>query len=620
MLHLDQLGPYRILAPLGKGGMGAVYRAVDQDSGQPAAIKVLNPQLAMSEGFRERFEGEIATLKTLRHEAIVRLYGYGEEQGVLFYAMELVEGTSLDGELKAGRRFNWRETVDIAIQVCRALKHAHDHGVVHRDIKPANILIDKDDKVKIADFGIARLFGGSQLTMAGGVLGTADYMSPEQADGRGVTDRCDQYSLGCVMYTLLAGRPPFKARSLPEMLQLQRFAEPDPVRRYNPDVPAQLEAAIRQLLQKEPEKRFPNVLVLSRHLEAMRLALSRPSSDGFELKDDAAPPLPHVSSELALTQADASSPSPGSAPTPAEASVSLVLATGGPEAATLDSLASAPPRPAPVVSDSTNHFTTVDQSRRSTSTDNGNSWTQSLAPALALAVLVGTLGAIGWYVTRPATADSLYRQVTEAVERRGMEGLREVESQVLEFQRRYGDDHRSSELADFAEWLSLDRLDRRFAAMARTRSASRDLLPSERLYLEAVQLSATQPGAAWTRLNDLQAAFVSDVTVAEDGTAVDEEELEQQRRVGACMALVDRRLAALDAQFAAESARELPQLEARLKAIEASAADDRPAAVAACRALVTLYSDRPWADAIVKRATELAERLSAAGGDSDSEQ
>ena len=123
------------------------------------AIKALTPHLAMAEGFRERFEAEIESLKTLRHEGIVRLYGYGEQDGVLFYSMELVEGISLEDELKAGRRFNWREVTNIAIQLSLALKHAHDHGIVHRDIKPANILLYGDEHVKLADFGIARLFG-----------------------------------------------------------------------------------------------------------------------------------------------------------------------------------------------------------------------------------------------------------------------------------------------------------------------------------------------------------------------------------------------------------------------------------------------------------------------------
>src|SRR4051794_29251110 len=285
-MQLTRLGPYEIEKPLGKGGMGSVYAATDSQTGQRVAIKALAPQLAMAEGFRERFEAEIESLKTLKHDGIVRLYGYGEQDGMLFYSMELVEGISLEDELKAGRRFNWREVTNIAVQLSLALKHAHDHGIVHRDIKPANILLTEDEHVKLADFGIARLFGTTSLTTAGGVLGTADYMSPEQAEGRPVSARCDQYSLGGVMYALLAGRPPFRAKNLPQMLQLQRFASPEPVRRYSPDTPEQLERVIIQLLAKDPANRFPNMQVLARHLQAMAMALTRPAADDFALSNE----------------------------------------------------------------------------------------------------------------------------------------------------------------------------------------------------------------------------------------------------------------------------------------------------------------------------------------------
>src|SRR5690349_15261560 len=126
LMQLTRLGPYEIEKPLGKGGMGSVYAATDITTGQRVAIKALTPQLAMAEGFRERFEAEIESLKTLRHDGIVRLFGYGEQDGVLFYSMELVDGVSLEDELKAGRRFNWREVSHVAIQLSQALKHAHD--------------------------------------------------------------------------------------------------------------------------------------------------------------------------------------------------------------------------------------------------------------------------------------------------------------------------------------------------------------------------------------------------------------------------------------------------------------------------------------------------------------
>src|SRR5580698_3758391 len=273
-MQIQQLGPYRISKKLGQGGMGAVYEGVDTSAGNAAAIKVLAPQLATDEGFRTRFQAEIESLKKLRHPNIVRLYGYGEDQGSLFYAMELVRGSSLEDELRGGRRFNWREVTDLAIKLCRALKHAHDAGVIHRDIKPANLLLSESGEIKLSDFGIARLFGNTRMTSDGGVLGTAEYMAPEQADGRMVTDRCDQYSLGGVMYALLTGRPPFRAHSLVELLQRQRYAEPEPVRRYAPETPGELDQIIRQLLEKDPQERFANALILGRALESMQRGLS----------------------------------------------------------------------------------------------------------------------------------------------------------------------------------------------------------------------------------------------------------------------------------------------------------------------------------------------------------
>src|SRR5215469_8738154 len=167
MVQLERLGPYTIGRKLGRGGMGTVYAAVNAETGEPAAVKVLSAALAQEEGFRERFEAEIESLKKLHHPNIVQLFGYGEQDGHHFYGMELVRGRSLEEELLAGRTFDWREVTELAIQVCRALKHAHDRGVIHRDIKPANLLLADDGTLKLSDFGIAKLFGNTGLTADG---------------------------------------------------------------------------------------------------------------------------------------------------------------------------------------------------------------------------------------------------------------------------------------------------------------------------------------------------------------------------------------------------------------------------------------------------------------------
>ena len=266
-MEIERLGPYQIVGTLGRGGMGAVYKAVHRETGEAAAVKLLSADLAGEEGFRSRFEAEIETLRKLRHPNIVRLFGFGEQEGLLFYAMELVDGNSLEEELRRGRRFDWREVARIGIETCRALRHAHDRGVIHRDIKPGNLLLAADGRVKLSDFGIARLFGYSRLTSAGNVLGTAEYMAPEQAAGLPVDARADLYSLGALMYALLARRPLFRGKSLPEMLHKQRYEQPEPIRKHVPDIPEEFERILSQLLEKEPDRRIPNADILARRLE-----------------------------------------------------------------------------------------------------------------------------------------------------------------------------------------------------------------------------------------------------------------------------------------------------------------------------------------------------------------
>lgn len=261
-----RFGPFILERLLGRGGMGAVYRAKHEETGQTVAVKTL---LTPLESERERFEAEISTLKLLRHENIVKLYGFGQEDGVLYYAMEYVDAPSLATLLKRGRRFTWEEAVYIGVSVCRALKHAHDRGVVHRDIKPANVLLLDDGVVKIADYGIAQYFGGSRLTGANQVVGTIEYMAPEQAKAGPLTPRADLYSLGALLYALLTGEPPYRARSLPELLRRYNEETPESIRRARPEAPNVLDAFLRELLQISPEKRPGDARLVGRRLEGV---------------------------------------------------------------------------------------------------------------------------------------------------------------------------------------------------------------------------------------------------------------------------------------------------------------------------------------------------------------
>ncbi|MDO5580731.1 MAG: protein kinase [Planctomycetia bacterium] len=278
----EKLGPFRIVRVIGRGGMGAVYEAVHEETKETVALKVLTAQEEDNE-LRVRFESEIGTLKRLRHPNIVRLYGFGQEEGLLYYAMEYVDGPSLQQFLKNGRFFSWEEVVHIGIEVCKALKHAHDRGIVHRDIKPANILLLRNGQVKVSDYGIAHFFGDSRLTTANMVIGTIEYMAPEQAQAGPLTPKSDIYSLGALLYALISGRPPYTAKTLPEIHRMYQSGPPESLRYTRPEVPSVLDLFIMELLRTQPEKRPHNAQIVGRRLEAIRLAFSsEPDKNPFE--------------------------------------------------------------------------------------------------------------------------------------------------------------------------------------------------------------------------------------------------------------------------------------------------------------------------------------------------
>lgn len=266
-MKLERIGPYRIERELGSGGMGVVYYAVHDESHEPVAVKVLSAQMANQGGFVERFNREIAALKKLSNPHIVRLYESGVDDGMYYYAMEYVEGQTLTELLKEKQRLPWRHVITIAVQVCTALKAAHDAGIIHRDLKPGNLLITDAGEVKLADFGVAQLFAESKLTVTGGVVGTAEYMSPEQARGVRVTRKSDLYSLGAVIYVMLTGRPPFQGNSTVDVLHKHQFAQLERPARLVADLPSWLDDFVCTLLDKDPEKRPPDARVAGRRLQ-----------------------------------------------------------------------------------------------------------------------------------------------------------------------------------------------------------------------------------------------------------------------------------------------------------------------------------------------------------------
>ena len=265
----DRIGPYDILRKIGSGGMGTVYLGRHVDTQLEAAVKVLPSSLAREAGSVDRFEREIDAMRKLTGPHIVRLFesGHDEPTDQMWFAMEYVEGETLTDCIRANRRLPWEQSVDIAIQICMALKTAHATGVVHRDLKPSNLLIGDDGVVKLTDFGVAQVFAAQRLTVTGGIIGTAEYMSPEQAQGRRCTRTSDLYSLGAVLYVMLTGRPPFTGKNAVEIIQKHSTAQFDRPSLYAPDLPSLLEEVVFKLMEKDPEERYSDAHVVSLRLK-----------------------------------------------------------------------------------------------------------------------------------------------------------------------------------------------------------------------------------------------------------------------------------------------------------------------------------------------------------------
>jgi serine/threonine protein kinase len=263
----EALGPYQLLEEIGAGGMGTVYLAKHRETQELAAIKVLPPTLAREEGFVLRFTREAEVLRSLTNPHVVRLLDSGVEDETYYFVMEYVDGETLADRLRREHRLPWDQAFDIGVQLCSALKAAHDAGIVHRDLKPSNVLLTKNGDVKLTDFGVAQLFASERLTITGGVIGTAEYMSPEQAQGQRATKRSDLYSLGALLYVMLTGRPPFTGQTAMDVMHKQRFAQFDLPSRYVTDLPPAIDDVIKEFLEKSPDKRPPDAFVASRRLQ-----------------------------------------------------------------------------------------------------------------------------------------------------------------------------------------------------------------------------------------------------------------------------------------------------------------------------------------------------------------
>jgi serine/threonine-protein kinase len=246
---------YQVVAHLGTGGMAEVYCAQDLQLGRKVALKVLHERFAADDEFVERFRREASAAAGLQHQHVVSVYDRGEWEGTSYIAMEYVRGRTLKELVQEEGPLESQRAVDLAVQILRAARFAHRRGVIHRDFKPQNVIVDDEGRAKVTDFGIARA-GASDMTQTGSIMGTAQYLSPEQAQGHAVTARSDLYSIGIVLYELLTGRVPFEAEAAVTIALKQVSEAPVPPSQINPAVTPELEAVVLRALEKDPANRF----------------------------------------------------------------------------------------------------------------------------------------------------------------------------------------------------------------------------------------------------------------------------------------------------------------------------------------------------------------------------
>ncbi|HEV2236664.1 MAG TPA: protein kinase, partial [Ktedonobacterales bacterium] len=276
-----RLGQYEIVEELGRGASARVYKAYQESMQRYVAVKVLGNDAEDRAGFVRRFEREAEVVAQLNHPNIVAVYDSGEADGLVYLVMQCVNGGTF--RQRMGQAVGVDVACSAAFQVARALQHAHSRGIVHRDVKPSNMLIDSDDnnRILLTDFGIAKLAGIRGLTKSGTTIGTAEYMSPEQAEGREVDGRADIYSLGCVLYESLAGRAPFVGSTPVSVLYQQVHTRPDYIRALNPQVPRELARVLEMALAKQPEDRFDTAEGFAQALQPFTIGFDRGTQPGF---------------------------------------------------------------------------------------------------------------------------------------------------------------------------------------------------------------------------------------------------------------------------------------------------------------------------------------------------
>lgn len=532
-LDFEFIGPYQVLRILGQGGMGTVYYGVNAKTNKPVAIKVLSAGLAQHQRFRRRFDSEIQTLLKLKHPGIVELIGSGEEKGLLFYSMEYVEGENLQQILRREKTLPWERVVDIAIEVCSALKHAHDFGVIHRDLKPANLMVNSQGKLKLTDFGIAKLFGALDATVEGSILGTADYMPPEQAEGKPVSVRSDLYSLGSVCYAALAGRPPFMGKNIPEILFNLRYGVLTPLKNLAPDAPKELCDLVEELLRREPSMRPPTVLVVSNRLQSMRAGLSKRArekqTDKTEVRNLAEMTsidlndvmIPGSDTAFSSMKQDDSPQETSAAISPAENKKDSTHATipsvAGPDEQTQfakpHSEFDYSEHPSGIDQVSKTYFTEVgDEDRRRSSIvisepEPSSHWAQWVSIAGLVATLLACAFGIVWF-SLPPSANTLYQQIAGSMNSTDDEQIMAIEPVLDRFKELYPTDSRIADVEVLLTEIDSMRSIRQLQRKARS-SGSDQLDPVEQAFLECTKAESLDTELAKRKLKAMVTVFAA---------------------------------------------------------------------------------------------------------------
>ncbi|MEM6337811.1 MAG: serine/threonine-protein kinase, partial [Bacteroidota bacterium] len=273
----QRIGSYDVVRFIGEGGMGTVFQGVDAMLDREVAIKALRPELASQENVAARFRSEAVTLARLNHPNVALLYSFLQEpNGHLYMVMEFVRGETLEDLLRRVGPLEPAQAVEVMAQILDGVGHAHEAGIIHRDLKPANAMLTETGRVKVMDFGIARALGSARMTRAGRLIGTLEYMAPEQVQGKEATPATDVYALGIVLYELLTGRVPFESQSDFTLMQAQIQEAPAPPRVFRPGMPDALEAVILKALEKDPAARFASADEFRDALLALDLPAAKP--------------------------------------------------------------------------------------------------------------------------------------------------------------------------------------------------------------------------------------------------------------------------------------------------------------------------------------------------------